>query len=45
MADTKAPFGSTEIEVLRYIGDHHPISVGEIAEYVARLPGRHEPRS
>ena len=35
MSDPKAPFGSTEIEVLRYIGDHHPISVGEMAEYVA----------
>ena len=40
MADNKAPFGSTEIEVLRYIGDHHPISVGEMAEHVAGTTGQ-----
>ena len=40
MSDTKAPFGSTEIEILRYIGDHHPISVGEMAEYVAQTTGQ-----
>ena len=40
MADPKAAFGSTEIEVLRYIGDHHPISVGEAAEYFAQTTGQ-----
>ena len=40
MSDPKAPFGSTEIEVLRYIGDHHPISVGEAAEYFAQTTGQ-----
>lgn len=40
MADPKAPLGSTEIEILRYIGDHHPISVGEVAEHVARTSGQ-----
>jgi len=40
MSDPKAPFGSTEIEILRYIGDHHPISVGEMAEYVAGTTGQ-----
>ena len=40
MADPKAPFGSTEIELLRYIGDHHPISVGEVAEHVAKTTGQ-----
>jgi len=40
MPDPKAPFGSTEIEVLRYIGDHHPISVGEAAEYFAQTTGQ-----
>ena len=40
MADPKAAFGSTEIEILRFIGDHHPISVGEVAEYVANTTGQ-----
>ena len=40
MADPKAAFGSTEIEVLRYIGDHHPISVGEAAKYFAQASGQ-----
>jgi predicted transcriptional regulator len=40
MADPKAPLGSTEIEILRYIGDHHPISVGEAAQYVAQTTGQ-----
>ena len=40
MADPKAPFGSTEIEILRYIGDHHPISVGDVAEHVAQTTGQ-----
>jgi predicted transcriptional regulator len=40
MADPKAAFGSTEIEVLRYISDHHPISVGEAAEYFAQTTGQ-----
>ncbi len=40
MADHKAAFGSTEIEVLRHVGDHHPISVGEAAEYFARTTGQ-----
>ena len=40
MADPKAPLGSTELDILRYIGDHHPISVGETAEHVARTTGQ-----
>jgi predicted transcriptional regulator len=40
MADPKAAFGSTEIEILRYISDHHPISVGEVAEHVAQTTGQ-----
>ena len=40
MADPKAPLGSTEIEILRYIGDHHPISVGKVAEHVAQTTGQ-----
>ncbi len=40
MADPKAPFGSTEIEILRYIGDHHAISVGDVAEHFAQTTGQ-----
>jgi predicted transcriptional regulator len=40
MADPKATLGSTEIEILRYIGDHHPITVGEMAEHVAQTTGQ-----
>jgi len=40
MADPKAALGSTEIEILRYIGDHHPISVGEVAEHMAQASGQ-----
>jgi predicted transcriptional regulator len=40
MADPKAALGSTEIQILRYIGDHHPISVGDVAEYVAQASGQ-----
>jgi predicted transcriptional regulator len=40
MADPKATLGSTEIEVLRYISDHQPISVGEVAEHVAQTSGQ-----
>ena len=40
MADPKAALGSTEIEILRYIGDHYPISVGEVAQHVAQTTGQ-----
>ncbi len=40
MADPKAALGSTEIEILRYVGDHHPISVGEMAEHMALASGQ-----
>ena len=40
VADPKAPLGSTEIELLRYIGDHPAISVGEVAEHVAQTTGQ-----
>jgi predicted transcriptional regulator len=39
MAQRKSGLGSMEIEVLRYIGDHHPICVGEVAEHFARTTG------
>ena len=40
MADPKAALGSTEIEILRYIADRHPIRVGEVAEHVAQTTGQ-----
>jgi predicted transcriptional regulator len=40
MADPKAALGSTEIEILRHIGDHHPISVGKVAAHVAQTTGQ-----
>ena len=32
--------GRTELEILRYIADHHPRSVGEVAEHVAATGGQ-----
>jgi predicted transcriptional regulator len=40
MADPKGGLGSTEIDILRYVGDHHPISVGEVAEHMAQSSGQ-----
>jgi predicted transcriptional regulator len=40
MADPKAALGSTEIDILRYVGDHHPISVGDVAEFMAQASGQ-----
>lgn len=34
------PLGRTELEVLRYIADHHPLSVGEVADHVAGTSGQ-----
>lgn len=31
--------GRAELDILRYIGDHHPISVREVAEHVAATKG------
>lgn len=40
MSDPKAALGSTEIKILRYLADHHPITVGEVAEHVAQTTGQ-----
>jgi predicted transcriptional regulator len=40
MADPKAPLGSTEIEVLRYLGDHGPLAVGDVAAHFASTTGQ-----
>jgi predicted transcriptional regulator len=39
MADSKASLGPLETDILRYIGDHYPISVAEVAEHVAQTTG------
>lgn len=36
----KSTLGSTEIEVLRYLGDHHPLSVGDVAAHFAETSGQ-----
>ena len=35
-----AIIGQVELELLRYITEHHPITVREVAEHVARTKGR-----
>ena len=40
MADPMAALGSTEIEVLRFLGDHHPLSVGDVAAHFAETTGQ-----
>lgn len=40
MADSKAALGPTEIDVLRYIGDHHPIKVADVADFMAQASGQ-----
>lgn len=40
MPDPLANFGATELEILRYISDHHPITVGEVAEHIAETSGQ-----
>lgn len=40
MGDPKANLGSTEIEILHFLGDHHPRTVGQVAEYVAETTGQ-----
>lgn len=40
MADSKAALGSTEIEILRYLGDHPPLSVGDVADHFAETSGQ-----
>ena len=40
MPDHKARLGSTEIEVLRYLGDQAPLSVGDVADHFAETSGQ-----
>jgi len=40
VSDSKPALGTTEIEVLRFIGDHHPIKVADVAEFMAQASGQ-----
>lgn len=40
MAESKSTFGSTEIEILRYLGDRPAMSVGEVADHFAQTTGQ-----
>ncbi len=40
MPDPAVSLGSTEIEVLRYLGDHVPLSVGEVADHFLETSGQ-----
>src|SRR5262245_26695975 len=40
MSDPKAGLGSTEIEVLRFVGEHPVVSVGEVADHFAQTSGQ-----
>jgi len=40
MTDPTAALGSTEIEVLRFLGDHQALSVGEVADHFANTTGQ-----
>ncbi|MCE9608472.1 MAG: BlaI/MecI/CopY family transcriptional regulator [Planctomycetia bacterium] len=40
MPESKAVLGSTEIEILRYLGDRPAMSVGEVADHFARTTGQ-----
>jgi predicted transcriptional regulator len=40
MAESKNPLGSTELEILRYLGDRPPQSVGEVADHFAQTTGQ-----
>ncbi|MGA2556250.1 MAG: BlaI/MecI/CopY family transcriptional regulator [Verrucomicrobiota bacterium] len=38
-ADHPPNIGRAEMEILRYVSDHHPVSVRDVAEYVAATKG------
>lgn len=40
MKASSAPLGSTEIEVLRFLGDHPAHTVGEVADHFAQTSGQ-----
>jgi predicted transcriptional regulator len=40
MIEPKAALGSTEIEILRYLGNQAPLSVGNVADHFAETSGQ-----
>jgi predicted transcriptional regulator len=40
MPDRKATLGSTEIDILRYLGDHPSLKVGAVADHFAQTTGQ-----
>jgi len=40
MPDPATALGPTELEVLRYLGGHHPLNVGAVADHFARTTGQ-----
>ena len=40
MKRSASVLGATEIEVLRFLGEHHPLSVGEVADHFAQTSGQ-----
>ncbi len=39
MTRRKEPLGHLELEVLQYVGDHHPVTVREVADHFADTSG------
>ena len=39
MAQRKPSIGRAELKILSYVQDHHPVSVRDVAEHVARTKG------
>ena len=39
-ADSQPNIGRAEMEILRYISDHHPVSVREVADHVCASKGQ-----
>jgi predicted transcriptional regulator len=40
MARSRETIGREEMQVLRYVADHHPVSVREVADHVAATSGK-----
>lgn len=40
MARNRETIGREEMQVLRYVADHHPVSVREVADHVAATSGK-----
>ncbi|MCY2962687.1 MAG: BlaI/MecI/CopY family transcriptional regulator [Planctomycetota bacterium] len=40
MSKTPEPLGQVQLEILRYVAEHHPIRVSDVAEYFAQTAGK-----